>query len=337
MADAIAKLLEAVDVLADEAKVLALAVEAMHAACGRGVAFGATSRGHPRRLGHFHAMKDGAPLALAIPHVAFVRTPAIDVLDVPPEQRNRWVEPFREGIATPESFKSSSMYPVVKALGVLDQGRVCVCAGAKQVALVGAAIPEGTAFSDAERARLTEVAAAIVAPLRMAALVAAGSDDRQHSPLEVMLDSAEEAIVTVDARGAIVDSSPVAASLLRRDRGVAARVRSAVRSVGRDVGVVRSPAEVLRVSRCRADRRVAYLVVIDGSAWAEPPVALSPRQRELLASLRRGLTNAEIADGMGVAPSTVKTMLERLYAKAGVSNRVELLAWADARDGRVRG
>ncbi len=331
MADALAKLLDAVDVLADEARVLALAVEAVHAACGRGVAFGATSRGHPRRLGHFHAMKDGAPLALAIPHLAFVRTPAIDVLDVPIGQRNRWVEPFREGIATPESFKKSTMYPVVKGLGVLDQGRVCVCAGAKQIAIVGAAIPEGTAFDDEERARLEEAAAAIVAPLRMAALVAAGSDDERRSPLEAMLDSADEAIVAVDAAGAIVDSSAGASALLRRDRGVAAHVQAAVRGAKRDLAVVRSDAEVLRVTRCRQDRGVAYLVVIDGDGFAEPPVALTRRQRELLDRLRGGLTNGEIAEAMGVAPSTVKTMLERLYARAGVSNRVGLLAWASAR------
>lgn len=57
-------------------------------------------------------------------------------------------------------------------------------------------------------------------------------------------------------------------------------------------------------------------------------MALTARQAELLSLLEEGRTNAELAAAMGVAPATVKTMLERLYQRAGVANRVELLAWA---------
>jgi DNA-binding NarL/FixJ family response regulator len=143
-----------------------------------------------------------------------------------------------------------------------------------------------------------------------------------------MLDASEEVVIAVDAHGAIVDTSPAASGLLRRDRSVPERVREAVRALRRTTAVVRSDRYVIHVSPCAADRAVSYLVVLDGRGFAEPPVPLTDRQLELLEHLRRGLTNAEIAKAMGNAPSTVKTMLERLYERTGVTNRVELLAWA---------
>jgi DNA-binding NarL/FixJ family response regulator len=160
----------------------------------------------------------------------------------------------------------------------------------------------------------------------MAALLASSTSER--STLEKMLDASEEAVVAVDASGAIVDTSPVASALLRADRSIPNRVREAVRALNRTVAVVRSDHYVIHASHCAADRGVAHLVVIDGSGFAEPPVPLTDRQIELLGHLRRGLTNAEIAKVMGNAPSTVKTMLERLYERTGAGNRVELVAWA---------
>jgi DNA-binding NarL/FixJ family response regulator len=312
--NALRQLTDAVAILSDEARVLELAVAALHEACPRGATFGLTSR-----------MQGGAIVPIDMSHAAYVRTPAIEVDDVPVDQRNRWVEPFREGIATREGFKSSAIYPAVKHLGILDQGRILICCGARRVALVGAGVPEGTTFSDAERERLVSTSAALVVPLRMTALLAASAAGQ--SPLERMLDANGEAVLAVDAAGTILDSSPAAAALMRTDRDLSARVREAIRPLSRDVATVRSGGHVLHVSRCVAERGVAFLVVVDGSGFAEPPVALTERQRELVGYLRRGLTNAEIAAAMGNAPSTVKTMLERLYSRVGVANRVELLAW----------
>lgn len=55
---------------------------------------------------------------------------------------------------------------------------------------------------------------------------------------------------------------------------------------------------------------------------------LTLRQRQLLSLLRAGLRNFEIGERMEIAPSTVKTMLERLYRLAGVANRQALVHWA---------
>jgi len=82
------------------------------------------------------------------------------------------------------------------------------------------------------------------------------------------------------------------------------------------------------------DGEVAFLVALDTNELIEPPVPLSSRQRELIALVERGLSNAEIASAMSLAPGTVKTMLERLYKKVQVAGRVELAHWARERAAR---
>jgi DNA-binding CsgD family transcriptional regulator len=47
--------------------------------------------------------------------------------------------------------------------------------------------------------------------------------------------------------------------------------------------------------------------------------------------LAQGLRNAEIAERLFVAPSTVKTHLGHVFAKLGVSTRAELVAVAARR------
>jgi DNA-binding NarL/FixJ family response regulator len=326
---ALEELTNAVALLADEPRAVQLAAHAMYEACGRGLALAMTSRG-PRseRLGHMALVFEGAPVKLETSHLAYVRTPAYDVAQVPLPQRNRWVEPFREGIATREGFKSSTLYPFVARFGVLDQGRVAICSGERQVALVGAAVPEGTEITEAERARLREVGAALVAPLRIAALVAAS---QAGTPLERALAAKEESVIALDARGGIVDASRAAYELLRRDRALPERLAKAIAGLGRPRAVVQSGEHVVHVTPYEDDRAVAFLAVVDGGEFAEVPPVLTARQSEVLRLLERGLTNAEIAQALGNAPSTVKTILERLYERTATSNRVELLAWWRAR------
>lgn len=329
MTAALARLTEAVAVLTDETTVVELAVRALQESCSRGAAFGITSRG-PRcdRVGTFRAMQQGRWLDLALPHLTYVRTPAIDVTNVPLAQRNRWVEPFAEGITTPEGYKKSTLWPLIAHLGVLDGGRICVCAGQRQVAFAGLSIPEGTSFSDAERTQLATTSAALVVPLRVASLLA--DVQRRHSPLDDLLEGTTDAILATDRRGVIVGSSKPAFDQLRTHRDLPARIATAVRATRRGASVVRDGERTMHLSPC-GERGVAWLIAIDGDAWTEPPVQVTPRQRELLALLDKGLTNAEIAMALAIATPTVKTMLERLYRRAGVSNRVELLAWSRAR------
>jgi len=56
------------------------------------------------------------------------------------------------------------------------------------------------------------------------------------------------------------------------------------------------------------------------------PVNLTAREREVLAWVARGKTNAEVARVLWVAPSTVSKHLENVYAKLGVQTRTAAVA-----------
>ena len=54
--------------------------------------------------------------------------------------------------------------------------------------------------------------------------------------------------------------------------------------------------------------------------------ALTPRESEVLAYLRLGYTNAQIATALGSAERTVRNQLSSAYAKLGVASRAEAVA-----------
>ena len=56
---------------------------------------------------------------------------------------------------------------------------------------------------------------------------------------------------------------------------------------------------------------------------------------QVLVTLARGRTNAEIADDLYISLSTVKTHLASLAGKLGARNRVEMAMWA-YETGRMR-
>jgi DNA-binding CsgD family transcriptional regulator len=53
---------------------------------------------------------------------------------------------------------------------------------------------------------------------------------------------------------------------------------------------------------------------------------LTPREREILALVAAGRSNAEIAESLSIAPGTVRRHLENIYGKLGVGSRTEALA-----------
>lgn len=55
---------------------------------------------------------------------------------------------------------------------------------------------------------------------------------------------------------------------------------------------------------------------------------VTPREREVLALLARGLSNPAIAARLHVAENTVRTHVSRLYRKLDISARPALIAWA---------
>jgi DNA-binding CsgD family transcriptional regulator len=59
-----------------------------------------------------------------------------------------------------------------------------------------------------------------------------------------------------------------------------------------------------------------------------PDDALTPRQRDVLALMVQGRSNAEIAEQLAVEPSTVKSHVRAILRKLGAVNRVEAIAAA---------
>ncbi|MGO4254998.1 response regulator [Marmoricola sp. RAF53] len=69
---------------------------------------------------------------------------------------------------------------------------------------------------------------------------------------------------------------------------------------------------------------------------AQPIEPLTEREEEVLLTVARGRTNAEIADELHITLSTVKTHVAALMNKLGARNRVEIAMWA-YETGRVQG
>ncbi|HEY2164600.1 MAG TPA: helix-turn-helix transcriptional regulator [Gemmatimonadaceae bacterium] len=94
--------------------------------------------------------------------------------------------------------------------------------------------------------------------------------------------------------------------------------------VGSTLEDVAPSADVLIVARDIED--ATQNAHVDASVTAQAGASLTNREREILALLADGLGNKQIAARLGISTNTVKTHLELLFEKIGVSSRAEAVA-----------
>jgi len=102
-------------------------------------------------------------------------------------------------------------------------------------------------------------------------------------------------------------------------------------SVGASPAEVSSAADVIvnvrdATTSIRAKRGANAGAESLADVTAEPP--LTNRERQVLGLLADGLGNKQIAARLGISANTVKTHLELLFDKLGVSSRTESVATA---------
>ncbi|MFG1697360.1 response regulator [Nonomuraea sp. NPDC049309] len=93
----------------------------------------------------------------------------------------------------------------------------------------------------------------------------------------------------------------------------------AVRVVARGDGLI-SPAVTRKLIAAFAEQAPAPARRPEGGADL---AALTPREREVLACIGRGLSNAEIARELDMAEATTKTHVSRVLNKLGLKSRVQ--------------
>jgi DNA-binding CsgD family transcriptional regulator len=194
-------------------------------------------------------------------------------------------------------------------------------------------------FGERERALLNLLQPHLVQLHRAAAVRRVAESAR--AVLEDASDLGEHGVLVVDARGMIEVANPHARRLLDeyaadatgdRDRLPAPfarwleQQRAAARAGRTPTALsIDGPSGTLVVE---LDRRGATeVMLLEERAGADSdPAGLSTREREVLALVRDGLRNAEIAEALWVSPATVRKHLENIYEKLDVHTRTAAVA-----------
>lgn len=170
--DRIADAACAAELLSDTEAVLALAVEAISAACPHGLALAFTRR-PDGRFGASAASMDGR-----LARSGEMRRPdgpipwIVDLGKVPAWQQNRCIEPIGAGVHGSDYFLTRNPVPMslMNTAEAPEYGRIMVCRAGQMLAWLGLYVEGRRGFRDDERAALTITADRLAAPLRLAAL-----------------------------------------------------------------------------------------------------------------------------------------------------------------------
>lgn len=119
------------------------------------------------------------------------------------------------------------------------------------------------------------------------------------------------------------------------DRSVIDALRAGARGyLTKDAGAEEIRTALFQVARGQAaldpavQHHVIQAVATAPGPEAELPDGLTPREGEVLALIAEGLSNAEIAGRLVVSETTVKSHINHLFAKTGVRDRAQAVAYA---------
>ena len=150
------------------------------------------------------------------------------------------------------------------------------------------------------------------------------------TPDVVVLDLVMPKMDGVEATTALHEKLPGSKVLILTSFGTSEDLSRAF-AAGAAGAVLKSDANaelVAAIRRVAAGKR-AVSPEIENMLANDPPVQeLSPRQRDILESITRGLTNAQIALQLDISPESVKTHIARLFEKLGAASRSEAIAIA---------
>lgn len=152
----------------------------------------------------------------------------------------------------------------------------------------------------------------------------------QLAPDVVLMDIVMPGMDGVTATRAIRRQFPqiqVVALTSFKDKGLVQEVlqAGAIGYLLKDVSA-ETLAEAIRAAhagRTTLSPEAAQALAQDAAQPPAPGHDLTQREREVLALLVEGLTNAQIADRLVVSPSTIKSHVSHILAKLGVASRTE--------------
>lgn len=141
--------------------------------------------------------------------------------------------------------------------------------------------------------------------------------------LDVLRSIAEEAVPTrVVVLTAALDEDQVVEAIRLGAKGIVLK-EMAPRLLVQCIRAVHAGGEWLDIAP--VGRALDQLLSREAN---EQALNLTDREREVIRFVSKGLQNKEIASELGISEGTVKIHVHHIYAKLGLSNRVELTVYA---------